>query len=323
MRVLVTGGHGFIGAHVLRQLVERGHEVACLDVRGPSAVSEAVADEVTLVRGDVTDPVEVYRAFLSFEPDRVVHLASLLGRPSQNDPRRAFEVNVGGTITALEASVDVGVDRFVVASSVAAYGEVPGDVERLDETVVQRPRNVYGLTKYAVERLGATYRDRHGVEFAAVEPVHGIGPDRRRGNVEDAFVLKAAVDGAAVTVPDVGHPYEVVYVEDEARAFVAAALADSLGHDRYVVGTGEMVTLAEVAAMARERVPDAALELADAEGDHEFEGLPPSDASRIRGDLGWEPTHTAEEAVDAYVTWLEENPGAWSFDPAETPWSVG
>lgn len=319
MRVLVTGGTGFIGAHVIRQIVERGHTVACFDIRGPTPVLEPVEADVEFVRGDLTDAVQIANVIGEFAPDRIIHLASLLGRGSQESPRRAFEVNVDGTLDLLEIAASHGVERVVAASSVSAYGHVTG-VDRLDETVLQQPENVYGLTKYAVERLGQTYQSKTGVEFAAMEPVHGLGPDRSRGNVEDAYIVKAAVSGTPITVPNIPDPIEIIYVEDTARAFVDALMADDLPHDRYLVGSGERATLAEIVRIVRECVPDADLELFEPTDAGELALHPVTDTSRLTDDFGWEPQYAIDEAVGAYVEWLESNPEKWSFERADVPW---
>jgi UDP-glucose 4-epimerase len=321
MRVLVTGGNGFIGSHILDQLVDRGHEVTNLDISDPSPIAADVEGEITFLNGDVTDPVDVYDAVVAADPDRIVHMAALLGRPCERDPRRAFEVNVGGSINVLEAAVTCDVERVVAAASMEVYGDVSDDRETLTEDVPRSPDSVYGMTKYVLEFLGAAYRRQYGLEFAAMEPAHGLGPDRLRGNVDDAFVVKAAVSGTALSVPALSYPYETIYIEDEARAFVEAVLADELSHDRYLVGTGEQVTLAEFVELVDERVSGADLELRSAEEGMQLGSKPPIDAARLRGDLDWEPTHTVAEAVDAYVEWLEANPDSWSFDPSEAPWN--
>lgn len=320
MRVMVTGGHGFIGSHVLVQLVEAGHDVACFDIREPSAVASPVAENYRFFEGDVTDAADVFDAVARFDPDRIVHLASLLGRPSQRDPRRAFAVNVDGTLNVLEAADTHGVGRVVAASSSASYGPSTGD--RLTEETPQTPESVYGLTKYAVERLGRTYRDQRGTEFAALEPLHGLGPDRERGNVEDAYIVKAAVSGVPLSVPDLDTPIEFIYVGDEAAAFVAVALAEELGHDRYLVGSGNRATLSEFVDVVTERVPGAEITLRPGREDGEYPPFPPSDSSRLREDVGWEATLDLGETVDAYVDWLEANPDAWSFDPEDAPWAT-
>ena len=320
MRILVTGGHGFIGSHVLCQLADRGHEVGCLDITETSTVAEQVDDVVRFFRQDVTDPIGVYDTIARFDPQRIIHLASLLGRESQTDPRTALDINVGGTVNVLEAACSLGVERVVAASSAATFKSDPEGIGRLDEMAPQDPESIYGVTKLVVERIGRAYSDQRGVGFAALEPLHGVGPDRRRGNVEAASVIKAAVSGASLTVPRVEHPIEMIYVGDEARAFVDVAIADELDHDRFVVGTGEQVTLVELVDIVTRHLSEVKLEIGDRRGDDVLPWLPPSDTSRLHEETGWEPTKTVEEAVVDYIEWLQANPDAWEFDPTDVPW---
>lgn len=320
MRVLVTGASGFIGGHVLRLLTEAGHHVVGFDIAELGPVARSVRDEVTLIRDDVTNPAAVSDAIADVHPECVVHLASLLVADCRANPRAAFDVNVGGTINVLEAAREHGVDRVVAGSSVNVYGSGPPDAECISEETVRRPDSTYAMTKYAIEWLGTSA----DVEFAALESVHGFGPDRIRGNAYDAAVVKGAVSGVSVTIPRTGIREEFISVEDSARAFVAAATAETLSYDRYLVGTDQRATLTEFVELVSAAVPDADLELREPAVDGTWAGdrnsHPPTDSRRIRSDLGWEPTYTLREMIDTYVEWLETNEDAWTFSDADLPW---
>lgn len=312
MRVFVTGGYGFFGTYVLQDLIEEGHDVCSFDIASESTVEPDL--DVTYAHGDVTDPVDVYDAMYRFDPDRVVHLVSLLSATCQSDPRTAFDVNVTGTVNVLEAASTLDVDRVVAASSVAVYGSIPDRYDRLDESVPQNPESVYGLTKYNIERLGETFTDQHELSFAALEPVYTTGPDRRAGYTPVAYVLKAAVSNTPVTVPASTKPLEVNYVADTARAFVDAATTSHLDNSRYLVGSGQQITLVELVELVRELVPGADITLADSGNEELIPSLPLSDSSRIRTACNWSG-RSIEDAVHAYIEWLEANDERWTFDP--------
>lgn len=320
MRVLVTGASGFIGGHVLRLLTAAGNDVTGFDIADLGPVAASVRDEVRLIRGDVTDPVDVYNAIATVNPECIVHLASLLVPDSRANPRRAFDVNVGGTTNVLEAARANDVSRVVAGSSVNVYGNGPENAECVSEATIRQPNTTYAMTKYALEWLGSTF----DVEFAAIEPVHGFGPDRVRGNSYDAAVVKAAVSGLPLKVPQTGIRDEFLYVEDSARAFVTAATAETLSYDRYLVGTDQRATLAEIVKLVSEVVPDADIQLQDKPADATWTGgrnnHPPTDSARIRNDLGWEPTYSLQEMVEAYVEWLTTNPESWAFSSEDIPW---
>lgn len=315
MRVFVTGGYGFLGTHVLRQLVDEGHEVCSFDIATESAAEPNL--DVVDVQGDVTDQVDVYDAMCSFDPDRVIHLISVLSETCQTDPRMGFDVNVHGTTTVLEAASTLSVDRVVAASSMAVYGSVPREYDQLRETVPQDPHSVYGLTKYNIERLGETFAEQNNFSFAALQPVYTTGPDRRTGYKPFAYILKAAVSGTPITVPASKKPLEVSYVVDVARAFVTVALAPDLEHSRYLVGSGQQISLVNLVELVRERVPSADITIGEPREEALVPSSPPSDASRLRTEFDWS-SRSIEDAVDAYIEWLEANEGWWVFDPETT-----
>ncbi|WP_248904246.1 NAD-dependent epimerase/dehydratase family protein [Halocatena marina] len=320
MRVVVTGASGFIGGHVLRLLTSSGHDVVAFDIAALGPVALSVKDRVRIIRGDVTDPVAVYNAIGSTNPDCIIHLASLLVPDSRSNPRKAFDVNVGGTINVLEAAQSLDVDRVVAGSSVNVYGNGPPDAERITETTVRRPNSTYAMTKYAIEWLGTTF----DTEFAALESVHGFGPDRLRGNSYDVAVVKAAVSGIALEVPQTGIRDEFLYAEDSARAFVSAVTNDDLSYDRYLVGTDQHATLEEIVDLVSKTVPDTDIQLQEKSADTTWAGdrnsHPPTDSTRIRTDLGWEPRYSLQEMVESYVEWLTNNPNEWAFSEEDIPW---
>jgi len=313
MRTLVTGGHGFIGSHVMKHLVQGGHKAACFDISPEPHIAPDLISEARFIHGDVTDPRDVYSAVADFEPDRIIDLASLLGRPSQAQPRKAFSINLDGTLHVMEAAAALGVDRVVTASSVASYG--PTEAETLNETVPQTPERLYGVTKRAAERAGQTIQEQSGVNFAALQPVHGFGPDRKRGNIEDAYLVKEALETGSVIVPDIKSTYEIIYVDEEAAAFVEAATANTLRYNRYIVGSNTHVSLRELADLVAKHVDELCISEASVpSGD--FVTYPPTDSARLAEDTDWEATADVAAMVADYVDWLRAHPDQWEVPEA-------
>lgn len=150
MRVLVTGGAGYIGSHVVKLLGEAGHEVLTYD-----NLSTGKAEAVlygSLVKGDLLDCGLLHQVISEFRPEAVIHFAALIVVPeSVKDPLRYYRVNVGGTLNLLETMVDLGVELLVFSSSAAVYG-TPKEIP-IPETTPLAPINPYGETKATVERI--------------------------------------------------------------------------------------------------------------------------------------------------------------------------
>jgi UDP-glucose 4-epimerase len=241
-RVLVTGGAGFIGRHVVRALLDRGHEVtsadrhACTDERASSVV------------GDLRDPAVIADA-LRPGTDVVVHLAAVTSvLRSVQDPAGTYKLNVGATAGLLDLARQRGVGTFLLASTNA----VAGDVGRttITEQTPLRPLTPYGATKAAGEMLLAAYSASYGLTAAALRFSNVYGPGME---AKDSFVprlMRAARDGKGVQIYGDGTQMrDLVHVHDIVDGILTAWKA---GHNGpLILGSGESVTVNDIVEAAR------------------------------------------------------------------------
>jgi UDP-glucose 4-epimerase len=281
-RVLVTGGSGFIGSHVIPALVAQGAVVRNVDLVNPSS---PVAGVPTLV-GDLTDP-DVVRAAMADDVEAVVHLAAATSvLVSIQRPASTIDANVTATAALLERCRQVGVGSFVFASTNAVAGPVPPD-RRIDEQVVLRPLTPYGASKAAAEMLMSAYTAVYGVRCVPLRFTNVYGPGMTGKDSIVARIMRAALSEGGMTVYGAGEQVrDYVYVEDVAAA-VTLALRNSEISGPVVIGAGSSYSVLDILALAREAT-GAAL---PAEHVPAKEGEMPRvivDPSYARS-LGWEP----------------------------------
>jgi nucleoside-diphosphate-sugar epimerase len=262
VRCLVTGGAGFLGAHVLRRLLEDDRFVVCYDgLPSPNAVDEVLppADRsrVIQVSGEITDLPALLRTCQEHRIDTVIHLAHILGIRDEN-PLRSLEVNCKGAINVFEAATLLGLRRVVWAASTAVWGAPDRyPYEYLPDDAPQYPATVYGMCKSFVERLAEYYRRERGVSSGAARFPVIYGPGRRRGGatyVRDLIV--AAVSGERYSVPFPEELQNFLYVEDAARCLVMLSEVDRTETPVYNV-SGRLATVWEFAEAARRCAPEA------------------------------------------------------------------
>jgi UDP-glucose 4-epimerase len=295
MRVLVTGGAGFIGSHVVEALHGAGDEVAVVDNLS-TGKRDNVPPGVKLYEVDLRDREATRKAIRDFKPDAVSHQAAQASvAVSVRDPRLDADVNIMGGIHLLDACVEAGVRRVVFASTGGAiYGEIPEGV-RAVESFTPGPKSPYAISKYALELLLGVYREHRDMEPFVLRYANVYGPRQdphgEAGVVAIFFALALAGGTLRVNARnepgDPGCVRDYVYVGDVARANLLA-LSGKLGESVINIASGTATTTEELARRILEQVknPEARLEHAPRRpGDLERSVLDPGRSLRVLSTL--------------------------------------
>jgi len=309
MRILVTGGAGFIGSHLVEHYAARGIRVRVLDNLS-TGLRENLPAAADLVEGDVRDPNDCMIA--CDEAEVVFHLAALGSVPrSVADPATTFACNAVGTLNMLLAARDAGVDRFVYAASSSAYGGADGP---LRENLVPNPRSPYAASKLAGEHLCAAYWASYGLRTISLRYFNVFGPRQRPDGPYAAVIPKwadAMLRGQRPMVHgDGSQTRDFTFVENVVFACALAAEkdlpADAFGKV-YNVGCGASTTLLDLA----EAIASALGTRADPEFDEPRDGDVAQSLAFIdeaRRVLGYAPVVGLEEGLRKYAEWLK---GRW------------
>lgn len=260
--VLVTGGCGFIGTWVVRELLERGLGVVVLDAGERPArwdrVMGARAQSVVLESGSLLDRTLLARIFSAYPITHVIHLAALLTPACQADPWEGCRVNVLGTVALLEQirAVAPRIQGFSYASSVAVFGDEPDHSQGV-AGAGHHPLTFYGAYKKAVELIAEQYWRQFQIASVGIRPQVAYGPEREVGlTAGPSLAARAAAAGQAFCIGYTGRVgYD--YVEDVARAFVLGALSPVPGAP-VVDLSGEVADVDQVLAAIVAAVPGAA-----------------------------------------------------------------
>ncbi len=298
MRVLVTGGSGFIGSHVVDKLRARGHEPVIYDLR-PSPWHDR--GSVDTVLGSITDREALERALHSC--DAVAHLAAVADvNDVHAEPEDAERVNARGTVTVLEAARRAGVKRIVYASTIWVYSDC--EQEEVDEdTLLPAPSHLYTSTKLAGELYCKAYQELYGIDYTILRFGIPYGPRAREAAVIPAFVGKALRGEALTLAGDGGQSRRFVYVEDLADG-VALGLDDQGANRVYNLASDENVTIKQIAETVKQLIGNVEIVYTPARpGD--FGGKVVC-SERARRELGWTAATPFHEGVRRYVTWRQE-----------------
>lgn len=335
MRVLVTGGAGYIGSHTLLELMAQGHDVCVLD-----NYSNATPEVLNRVRGlsngnvadftgDVRDPAILDRVMQEFRPEAVIHFAGLKAvGESEEKPLLYYDVNVGGTLALLHAMDRIDCKNIIFSSSATVYGEpvyLP-----YDEAHPTAPMSVYGQSKLMAENILTNWaKATAGTSAVLLRYFNPVGAHHSAKIGEDPkdipnnlmpFIAQVAVGKRdALTVfgndydtPDGTGLRDYIHVVDLARAHVAAInyAEKSTGARPFNIGTGQSYSVRDMIA-AFERAcgnPIATKQAARRAGDI---AAMQADASRAAAELGWSAEHGLDDMTASTWAWQSANPNGY------------
>ena len=323
MRILVTGGAGFIGSHLCERLVATGHDLIVIDnfndfydpalkrrnIGEVAAAAAAAGRDFILCEGDIRDGAFVAALFAQEAPDAVIHLAAAAGvRPSIERPLFYEEVNVRGTMHLLEAARTAGVRPFVFASSSSVYGNSP-KVPFAESDPVDHPISPYAATKKAGELVCHTYHHLYGMNIACLRFFTVYGP-RQRPDLAISKFTRLILEGKSIPFyGDGSTSRDYTYVDDIVAGVERAlgwACGDGRRFDIFNLGESQPVELSRLLAIIEAETGEKA----------RIEWLPPQagDVERTYADitkssavLGYRPQTTIEDGIRAFVRWYREN----------------
>ena len=299
MRVLVTGGAGFIGSYLVPALLARGDAVTVFDLAAEPTALAAVRDRIEYVRGDLGAPADLYRAMMRCRPEGVFHLGAILAGPCEENPVRGFQVNFGSTQALLDASIAQQVRRFFMVSSISVFGR--DATEPVADDAVKNPETIYGQTKLASEHLLLWYAKKHALDTRALRFTWVFGPGRTTGitALYSSLILDAIARGEPISIPNPAERGDWLYVKDAVKAILTLWDAGEPKQRIFNIAGG-VHAIREVVGIAQKLRPDARVTLAD-----NAASLSPYpvayDDSAARRDLGWQPDYTIEQAVAEHL----------------------
>ncbi|WP_373486255.1 UDP-glucose 4-epimerase GalE [Acetobacterium malicum] len=328
MKILVCGGAGYIGSHVVRVLVERGYEVVVLD-NFSTGHPGAVPDESVIVEGDIRDQDFLGQVFENHQIDCVMHFCanSLVGE-SMEQPIKYYHNNVYGTLCLLETMVAHGVKRFVFSSTAAVYGEP--EESPITEDSSKNPTNTYGETKLAVEKMLPWMDQAYGLKSmtfryfnaAGAHPSGEIGEDHNPETHLIPLILKTALGqrdkisifGEDYPTPDGSCIRDYIHVMDIASAHILGMekLLAGAESDVYNLGDGKGFSVKEVIAKTKVLTEKVfAVEVAARRVGDPAELIASSQKAQQK--LGWTPVYSdLGEIIKTAWKWHQNHPQGYS-----------
>jgi len=308
LRILVTGGAGFIGSEVTAQLCRQGSKVTILDDFSSGKIEYINSlDSVTVVKGDVCDREKIAGAIK--DQEIVVHLAAMPFIPDcYHHPEDFFRVNVTGSINVIWQCIRSNcVERFIQISSSEVYGTA--QYAPMDEKHPTLPHSTYAVSKLAADRAVFTLHKEHDYPVVIVRPFNSYGPRVTQPYIVPEIALQLLSGQNTLMLGNVDAVRDFTYVEDTARAITFASIEKQAVGETINVGTGVGVSIRQLALhQAKIMGRDVTIQLDEKRLRPYDVGKLICDSSKAQEILNWRPMISLEEGLAMTIDWLKVHP---------------
>ena len=319
--VCITGGTGFIGAHVAASLIDRDCEVIVFDQDEDQWRLDhlGIGDEVIIQRGDIRNYEDILSALEAYEATHVIHLAAMPSNSIRHHPDTGIKVNIIGTTNLLEAVSELHpqIQRVVIASSESVYGEFrhTGNFP-IEENAPVSPNSLYGATKAFNDQQAMFYQKRYELPILTIRPTFVYGSAHvRDAPLPDMFQSPSArfaheimqlIETGSGRITDDGIPRDWVHVSDVARMFSKAAIEPlQLSQITYHCATGTLTEMREVVDLLRAILPQCEINRYST-SDYEVDSVRALTPANAQKDIGFSATLGLEEGLRECVTGLTD-----------------
>lgn len=315
-KVLITGGAGFIGSFIARNLLSKGHEViiydmfiqyvmpfesnyqVCLEKR-----FEGIWDKIVFIRGDTRNKDHLRRCIYEHKPEKIIHMANIpISDMSNLNPEEAIGCIINGTVNVLDVMREsLFVDRLVYASSSMVYGDF--QYTPADEDHPKAPKDIYGGAKLATEILIQAYQRRFGINYTIVRPSAVYGPTDLNRRVTQIFI-EDALKGKPIKVMG-GEDFKVdfTHVKDLAEGIVLATFHEKAVNEVFNITAGRGRSLLEYIQIVKVYIPTINYEVVPPDPKRPKRGA--LDISKAQRLLGFKPKYSIEDGIPEYIEFLK------------------
>ena len=312
-KVLVTGADGFIGSHVVEELISEGYQVKAFCYYNSfnswgwlDSFSKELLDQIEIFTGDVRDPNGVRTAMKGC--DIVYHLAALIAIPySYHSPDSYIDTNVKGTLNIVQAAKDLNIERVLVTSTSEVYGTA--QYIPIDEKHPRQPQSPYSASKIGADCIAESFYRSFDMPITIVRPFNTFGPRQSARAIIPTIITQLLNGYQEIQLGDLSPTRDLVYVKDTAKGFITIANSDSLIGEDCNIATNSEISIQKLANTLIEKINPSAIIKQDPnrirpEKSEVFRLY--GDNSKITQHTDWKPSYTFEQALDECIEWFKD-----------------